>query len=90
MKNIKKIISELKDEDFYPELMDSWFIYYKEYEFSLEKTYMNNTAFPSEKMANDEKDRIIRHRVTNNQKPYFLLEVRNRKSRRLKKPISIT
>jgi hypothetical protein len=81
-------IKRVKDEDFLPGFFDSWGIFYRENEFVLEKRYMN-IGFPSEIEAIREKERMIKHRDKQSKPPYYSIEVRHSKVRRLKKPISV-
>lgn len=85
---LKDKIKQVKEDDFLPGFFDSWSIFYREDEFSLEKRYMN-IGFPSEVEAVREKERIIKHRDKQSQRPCFSIEVRHGKVRRLKKPISV-
>jgi hypothetical protein len=79
----------LKDSDFLPGFFDSWSILIKENEYSLEKSYLNNTCFTSEREAEREKDRIIAHRIKQRLPPYFSIIIKLHRVRRLKTPISV-
>lgn len=87
MSKLQNKIKALKEDDFLPGWFDSWQIFIKDAEYSLERHYMK-TGFQSEEQANKEKDRIIRH-YNKNDKPLFSVIVRPVKVRRLKKPISV-
>lgn len=89
MNKLKNKIKALKDDDFLPGLFDSWSILIRENEYSLEKSYLNNTSFASEQEAELEKDRIIRSRIKQKLPPYFSITINLHKVRRLKKPISV-
>ena len=89
MSKVKSKIEALTDDDFLPGLFDSWSITIRETEFSLEGSYMN-IGFTSQLEAEQEKNRIIRHRINQSLTPYFSITVNCKKVRRLKTPISIS